>query len=176
MRKTLLCIGIIYTLFRTTYFFLNHETLFPISRRTADIVATNGLFHYTTTEKAKQILATASITGYPDTKSTFPMRRKRNIAWFLLNSNSIWQCLFRRIIIKRHCPINPTGHDRSVKYEVKLLIKGIPPEYISNMYYNLEGGIGCYVDSLKNVTISLAPLDNIDHALGIMPQNIISSD
>lgn len=153
------------------YYFLNHETFFCVGNRTALLIRTCGVFHYTTKESAKRILATQSLKGYPDKKSTFPKRRKRHIIWLLLNSNTIIQRFFRKLIIKRHCPIRPNGRDRTVKYEVKLLIKNINSKDIVNMYYNLECGIGCYAKALDNVKVSLAPLDDIDKGLGIVHSN-----
>lgn len=167
----LMSLVITFILLRIAYFFLNHETVFPVGKRIASVILRDGVLHYTSKEIAMQILRAQEMVGSPDIKSTFAKRRTRKIVWLLLSSNSFCCRYCRRLIVKRHCPISPTGHDRSVKYEVKLLIKDIRPEYVSKMYFNLECAIGCYADCLKDATIVLAPLDNIDRALGIMPLN-----
>lgn len=159
---------------RILYFFLNHETLFPIGRKTAAIVASAGVFHYTSMEIARQILLQQCMQGHPDRKSTFPWRRSQKIVWLLLHSDRPLQRLCRRIIVKRHCPNRPNGHDRSVRYEAKLLITGIDPSYCRHMYYNLEGGLGCYCQALEGVNIAPAPLDDIDRKLGIASPEVLS--
>lgn len=176
MLKVCICIVAVLVFLRISYFLLNHETLFPVGRKTASCAKEHGVFHYTSKLNAKQILLSQQIKGSPDIKSTFPGRRKKSIVWVLLNSDTAWQRFFRWLIVRRHCPNRPKGHDRSVKYEVKLLITGLNPDDISRMYYNLELGIGCYTDCLCNVTIDLAPLDASDRALGIIhPEELLSN-
>lgn len=170
----ILILAAVLAVLRILYFFLNHETLFPISRKTAATVANNGVFHYTGKEIARQILLQQRMQGYPDRKSTFPWRRSRKIVWLLLNSRNPLQRLCRWIIVKRHCPNRPNGHDRSVRYEVKLLITGINPSYSRHMYYNLEGGLGYYCEALEGVSIVPAPLDDIDRKLGILSPEALS--
>lgn len=168
IRMTLYALSLVFIIVKIVYFFLNHETFFRIGNKTILQIVTCGVFHYTTKESAKKILAAQSLKGYLDKKSTFPERRKKHIIWLLLNSNATIQRFFRKLIIKRHCPTRPNGRDRTVKYEVKLLIENINSKDIVNMYYNLECGIGCYATTLDNVKVSLAPLDDIDKELGIV--------
>lgn len=160
-------LSIVLISFRIAYFFLNHETIFKVGNKTKKQILRKGVFHYTSENNARKILSSQTLHGCLDRKSTFSKRRKKHVVWLLLNSNTIIQRFFRKLIIKRHCPIHPNGRDRTVKYEVKLLIENINSKDIVNMYYNLECGIGCYSAVLDNVKISLAPLDDIDKELGI---------
>lgn len=176
MPTVFICILVAIIILRIAYFFLNHEALFPLRYKTRDYITNCGVFHYTSKLNAKQILISQQLKGSPDNKSTFSNRRNNYIVWLLLNSDTIWQRFFRRLIIRRHCPNHPTGHDRSVKYEVKLLITGIGQGDISHMYYNLELGIGCYTEYLRDVTIIPATLDDSDRAMGIInPEEFILS-
>lgn len=175
MIKCLICIVIMILIFRIAYFFLNHETIFPLGRKAISCAAEYGVFHYTSKANAKQILLSQQIKGSPDIKSTFPNRRENSIVWLLLNSDTLIQRFFRWLIVSRHCPNHPKGHDRSVKYEVKLLITGINLDDLAHMYYNFEFGIGCYTDCLHDVEIIPAPLDDADRTMGIInPEELIS--
>ena len=48
-----------------------------------------------------------------------------------------------------------------------MLIKGFTDEQIDKMKMNIELGIGCYADEVKNISISYADLDFVDRILGV---------
>lgn len=152
---------------KISHWLLVHETIFELPGFMKSNIRKNGLVHYTTVENAKEILSKKQMRGYPDKKSTFPSHRNNSIIWFIYDSDSIVPKVSRWNILKRHSPNFHSGSNHTVRYEVKLLIKGFTEQQIEKMKCNMELGIGCYLTSIENVNISIGKLDNIDRVLGI---------
>lgn len=152
---------------KISHWLLVHETIFVLPKVMKSNICKNGLAHYTTVENAKKILNEKQMLSSPDKKSTFPTHRTDRIIWFIYDSDSIASKISRWNILKRHSPNFHSGANNTVRYEVKLIIKGFTEQQIEKMKCNMELGIGCYLASIENVDISIGKLDNIDRALGI---------
>lgn len=164
--KLVIVIGVVVVLY-FIYESVVHELVIKINQRTMSKILKKGLFHYTTFERAKKILESQTIYATADRKSIFRSKRDRSTVWFLLNSADPVCNFFRKRVICRHCPINPTGKRRSVRYETKLLVTGFDYQDMRRMRSNLEMSIGVYCDKLEKQKIKPAPLDKIDIDLGI---------
>ena len=127
----------------------------------------DGAYHYTTRKRAAGILEQQRLIGSEDVKNTLPMSRDIKLVWLLPVSRRPIDRYFREKIIRRHCPIHPTGQDHRVRYEVKLWITDLSPNHIKRIRSNLEGALSYRGSALTGVRIAPASLDDIDIALGI---------
>ena len=153
------------------HWLLAHETIFRMSKKRREFVKKNGLLHYTTVENAEKIVRERKLVGENDVKSTFPSHRKDKIIWFFGCSDTPTDRFFRWCVLRRHSPRVHTGQRHSIKYETKLLVQDLSDEQISKMKINIEMGIGCYMEEMKDIRISYAPLDGIDKKLGVKSNN-----
>lgn len=144
-----------------------HETFLPASCFLKKSLLRDGAYHYTTRERAAVILQQQMLIGSDDVKNTIPMLRNIKLVWLLPVSKRPIDCYFRKQIIRRHCPIHPTGQDHQTHYEVKLWITNLSSNHIRRIRCNLEGALSYRGKTLTDVQISLAPLDDIDITLGI---------
>ncbi len=149
------------------HWLLAHETILKLSKKRRNAIKQNGLVHYTSYEKAQRIVANNKLLGALDYKSTFPSHRDDMIVWFMSNQSNPFDKLCRYCVLRRHAPIQKNNPNHKVKYEAKILVKGFNDDQIANMKINIELGIGCYTDEISNVSISYAPLDNVDRKLGV---------
>lgn len=165
--KRIITAIIILIVLKISHWLLVHETIFVLPKFMKSNIRKNGLVHYTTVENAKKILNEKQMLSSHDKKSTFPSHRNNRIIWFIYDSASIVSKVSRWNILKRHSPNFHSGTNHTVRYEVKLLINGFTEQQIEKMKCNMELGIGCYLESIENVDISIGKLDNIDRVLGI---------
>lgn len=141
-----------------------HELIVSLRKKDKDRIIKYGLIHYTTAENARKILSSQKIYGSIDKGSIFKRKKEQILVWSLINSESLLFKLFRRRVIGRHCPRNKR---KEIKYETKLLIQGIRGRDIIKMKMNLELSIGFYVKQIDELHIQIAPLDEVDIAMGI---------
>lgn len=151
------------------YVMLIHETIYPFNPFMRKRALNQGFYHYTTIENAKKIIKSGELKGNMDKKSIF--KRKPMVVWLVFASNGYICKYYRKKVIKRHCPYSPTGLDKSIKYETKLLITGIKKTHLDKMRHSLELAVGFYGRTLKDVKIEAAELDDIDRLLGIKKLN-----
>ena len=149
------------------HWLIAHDTIINLCKKRRESILKNGLVHYTLLDKASLIIKENRLNGNLDYKSTFPSHRMDKIVWFMSNEDYLLDKFCRWCVLRRHAPNKRGKSNHKVKYEVKLLIKGFTDEQIDKMKMNIELGIGCYADEVKNISISYADLDFVDRILGV---------